>query len=99
MKKLLTTLIILGLLAVGAYAVYVYRIRPSETPESKYQTVAAERGRLTPTIGTTGTVRSNQTAALYGGISGIVERVDAMVGARVALQRCSILRTANSIVA
>jgi len=84
MRKLLTTFIILGLLAGGAYAFYVYRIRPREMPETRYQTVAAERGRLAPTIGATGTVRSNQTAELHWGTSGLVDRVNAAVGEQVA---------------
>ncbi|MBN1146375.1 MAG: efflux RND transporter periplasmic adaptor subunit [Anaerolineales bacterium] len=84
MRKLITILLILGLLAGGAYAVYVYRIQPRQSSESNYQTVAIQRGQLTPTISATGMVRSNQAAALYWGISGVVEQVHVAAGEQVA---------------
>ena len=58
--------IILGIVVVAIAVVgfLVIRGRNSNTAATLYQTVAAEKGTLTASIGATGTVRSNQSAVL-----------------------------------
>lgn len=51
---------------------------------AQFQTVPAERGSLTATVGATGSVRARQTATLVWQTSGIVGAVNARVGERVS---------------
>ena len=57
-------ILVILLVAVAVIGVLVIRKRNSSTAATQYQTVQAEKGTLTATIGATGTVRSNQTAIL-----------------------------------
>ena len=85
MKKFLTIIIVLAALAGAAYAAYVYWLKSQESTVAKYQTVAAQMGQLTSTIGATGAVRSNQSAVLSWQTSGTVEEVKAVVGDQVSV--------------
>ncbi len=57
-------IIVIVIVVVAAVGVLVIRKRNSSTTATQYQTVQAEKGTLTATIGATGTVRSNQTTVL-----------------------------------
>lgn len=80
MKKLLWIFIIAALAAGGYYAYSQYQERQRALAASNYQTLPAERGSLTATVGATGIVRANQTAVLAWQASGIVEQIQVQVG-------------------
>jgi HlyD family secretion protein len=75
MKKLVVILLLVAIIAAAVYAALQWQNRQKANANSDLQTVPAERGDVTATIGATGTVRSNQTAELYWGTSGSVEEV------------------------
>ena len=56
--------IVLAIVVIAVVGILILRKRASSTATTQYQTVAAEKGTLTATIGATGTVRSNQTAVM-----------------------------------
>ncbi len=64
MRKIITVLIIVAILAAGGYGFYLWRQRQQAAQTSSLETTPAARGSLTATIGATGQVRSQQTAAL-----------------------------------
>ncbi|MEJ2708827.1 MAG: efflux RND transporter periplasmic adaptor subunit [Anaerolineales bacterium] len=76
--------IILGVIAVvlvgGYFVVRQFRDNQQSAAASEYQTVRAERGNLTATVGATGVVRANQSALLTWQTSGSVEQVMVDVG-------------------
>ena len=81
MKKFLIIVIVVAVLAGGAYAWFNYSSQKAqEELMASLQTTEAEYGTLTSTIGATGVVRSNQTAQLGWLTSGTVESVGAQVG-------------------
>ena len=75
MKKALRILILLVVLAATGYGLYLWQFKPQESLSDLYQTVSAERGDLTATIGATGVVRSNQSAVLPWQTTGTVDNV------------------------
>jgi HlyD family secretion protein len=79
--------IILGVVAVvlvgGYFGVRQFRENQQSAAASEYQTVRAERGNLTATVGATGVVRANQSALLTWQTSGSVEQVMVVVGETV----------------
>ena len=79
------TWIILVLLVAAALAVGAYFInkRNSNSTATQYETVKAEKGTLTATIGATGTVRSNQTAILTWQTTGTVGEILVQPGEQV----------------
>jgi HlyD family secretion protein len=81
MKRILIILVVVAVLGAGGYYLF-QRNQALQEAEllSSLQTVAAERGPLTATIGVTGSVRSNQSAVLTWQTSGTVEEVFAEVG-------------------
>ena len=83
MRKIITILIILAILAAGGYGFYLWRQRQQAAATSKLQTTPAEHGSLTATIGATGQVRSKQTASLVWKTSGTVQDVYVVVGDNV----------------
>jgi HlyD family secretion protein len=83
MKKIITILIIIAVIAGGAYAFTRWQAQKKAQAVSSLQTVNAERGQLVATIGATGLVRSNQTATLTWKTSGAVEKVLVKVGQKV----------------
>lgn len=78
LKKNRTILIIL-LIVVVAVAFILAR-RSSANTASQFQTATIERGKLTATIGATGTVRARQTAVLSWQAAGTVDTVNVKVG-------------------
>jgi HlyD family secretion protein len=83
MRRLITILIIVAILAGGGFALFQYRNQQAAKAANSYQTVPAGRGDLTATIGATGTVHSNQSADLYWKTTGTVEEVYVKVGDQV----------------
>jgi len=79
-KKVLTWILVLALLAGGIYVFRVYRQRQQAAALQNFKTVRAERGTLVSTIGATGTVRSNQSVVLTWQTSGTVATVNVQVG-------------------
>lgn len=82
MKKYRFWIILVVVLAIVAAVWFGLRNRAA-AQASPYQTVVAERGTLTATIGATGTVRANQTANLVWQTSGTVLEVLVQPGDRV----------------
>jgi HlyD family secretion protein len=81
------TWIILAIVVVviAVIGFLVIRKRNSSTNTTQYQTVQAEKGTLTATIGATGTVRSNQTAVVTWGstTSGTIAVIKVKLGDQV----------------
>jgi HlyD family secretion protein len=83
MKKWIIVLVIVILIAAAtAYFFGPYR-NQSNTAAGDMQTVPAEMGDLTSTIGATGVVRADQTAILLWQTSGTVDIVNIQVGEAV----------------
>ena len=80
MRKIITFLIIVAILAAGGYGFYLWRQRQQAAQTSSLETTPAARGSLTATIGATGQVRSKQTASLVWKTSGTVQDVYVNVG-------------------
>jgi HlyD family secretion protein len=96
MKKFLIIVIVLAVIIGGGYAWITYRAQKAqEELMASLQTVVADTGTLTATIGATGVVRSNQTAQLAWQTSGGVEKVDVLVGDQVSADQvlASLLQT------
>jgi len=76
-KNRVRTWIIVFLFVAAAVAIGAFLInkRNSSSTASQYETVIAEKGTLTATIGATGTVRSNQTATLVWQTTGTVGEI------------------------
>lgn len=74
--------IALGILVVAAGIYYFgpYRAQQQAAQASSLQTIAAETGNLTATVGATGVVRANQTGYLVWQTSGTVAEVQVGVG-------------------
>lgn len=82
LKRNRTILILLLVIAAGAFAVWFNQNR-NVSAGSAYQTAVVERGNLTATIGATGTVRARQTAVLIWQAAGTVDTVNVKVGDNV----------------
>lgn len=82
LKKYRALLVLLLVVAVGAAAFWFNQTR-NATAQSTYQTTPIERGKLTATIGATGTVRAKQTAVLVWQATGMVDAVNVKVGDNV----------------
>lgn len=78
-KKNRTILIIL-LVAVIAASAFIFVRSSNADTANQFQTAAVERGKLTATIGATGTVRAKQTAVLVWQAAGTVDTVNVKVG-------------------
>ena len=73
--------VLIGLLIVVIVAsAFMFVRRSNANTANQFQTAAIERGKLTTTIGTTGTVRAKQTAVLIWQAAGTVETVNVQVG-------------------
>lgn len=83
MRRLITILLLVVILAGAAYAVYQWQNRQRESALDDLQIESASRGELVATIGATGTVRSQQTASLFWKTSGTVEAVNVNIGDQV----------------
>ena len=84
MKRVLTIIIILAVVAVLAFfGITALRQRQQATVLSDLQTVVASNGSLTATVGATGMVHASQTAILTWQASGNVADVPVAVGDQV----------------
>jgi multidrug efflux pump subunit AcrA (membrane-fusion protein) len=84
MKKFtITVIILLAVATLGYFGFRYIRARQQASTISNLQTVIAERGNLTATVGATGTVRTEQTATILWQTSGIVDNVFVQVGQAV----------------
>jgi HlyD family secretion protein len=75
MRKWIIWIIVIALLATGAYFVYQSYQQAVQQAAASYETVALERGQLTAYVGATGTVRANQSATLAWQISGKIGEI------------------------
>jgi HlyD family secretion protein len=81
MKRILTIIIILAVVAVIAFfGIRAARQRQQDATLSDLQTVMAGRGSLTATIGATGMVKANQTAILVWQTAGNIGEIPVAVG-------------------
>lgn len=77
--------VLIGLLVVVTVAsAFIFVRRSNAGTASQFQTATIERGTLTTTIGSTGTVRAKQTAVLIWQAAGTVESVNVQVGDSVS---------------
>jgi HlyD family secretion protein len=76
--------VIAGIVLVVVLILIISGISARANANSTYQTVTIEKGALSATIGATGNVRANQSAALTWQTSGTVDSVNANIGDRVA---------------
>lgn len=83
MKKLITVLIVVAVIAGGVYAFTRWQAQQQAAQSANYQTSQAERGALTASIGATGQVHSDQAAILTWKIAGTVDQVHVQEGDRV----------------
>src|SRR5215510_7704431 len=73
--------VLIGLLIVVIVtSAFIFVRRSNAGTASQYQTATIERGNLTTTIGSTGTVRAKQSADLIWQAAGTVENVNVHVG-------------------
>jgi HlyD family secretion protein len=84
MKKVIIVLVVVGLIAAGAFALYRARAQRSAAALQSLETVPLARGQLVASVGATGSVRANQTAQLPWQTSGTVAAVYPVVGDQVA---------------
>lgn len=84
MKKWFIIGLAVLVVAAGIYYLGPYRTQQQAAQAASLQTVAAETGSLTATVGATGLVRANQTAYLVWQTSGTVAEVQVGVGGEVA---------------
>lgn len=78
------TIIILAVIAVAAFITYrSVTARREQQNSTQLQTVPAERGSLTATIGATGVVHANQSAVLTWQTTGTVGEIAVRVGSEV----------------
>ena len=80
MRRFLTFLIVIAILAAGGYAAYRWYTARQAAQATTYQTEPAGNGSLTATIGATGQVRARQSTTLTWKTSGTVEAVTVQVG-------------------
>ena len=73
----------IGIVVVGTIGVLFIRNRNHNTTATLYQTIQAEKGTLTATIGATGTVRSNQSAILAWQTTGTIASVKVNPGDQI----------------
>ena len=83
MKKWIILIIAVLIIAGGFYIFGPLREQRQATASAEYQTVTAERGDLTATVGATGVVRANQTALLTWLTSGTVDDVKVGIGEQI----------------
>ena len=84
MKKWIIVIVVILIIAGGFYFFGPLRNQRQATASAEFQTVTAERGDLTATVGATGVVRANQTALLTWQTSGTVDEVKVGVGEQVS---------------
>ncbi len=83
MRRLIIILIIIGLAAAGWFLYQRNQEQAAARALSSLQTVAAERGELTASVGATGIVQANQSAVIAWQTTGRVEAVAVNEGDQV----------------
>jgi len=84
MKKWIIAGLVVATVAAGFYFLGPYRSQQQAAQAANLETVSAETGSLTATVGATGVVRASQTAYLVWQTTGTVADVQARVGDAVA---------------
>jgi HlyD family secretion protein len=80
MKKFRIVAVVIVVLALAAAAYYYFAMRNKASAQGVYQTVVAEKGSLSATVGATGIVRSNQSAQLAWQTTGTVDKTNVKLG-------------------
>jgi HlyD family secretion protein len=75
--------ILVAIVVIAVVGFLVIKNRNSSATATQYQTVQAEKGTLTATIGATGTVRSNQSSVLVWQTTGTIGSVEVKAGDQV----------------
>ncbi|MBI9043888.1 MAG: efflux RND transporter periplasmic adaptor subunit [Anaerolineaceae bacterium] len=84
-KRTIIILVVVAVLVIGGFFGFQYlQKQGQEKLASLYETEPLERGQLTAIVGTTGSVRSNQTAVLAWQTSGTIEEISVEVGEMVS---------------
>jgi HlyD family secretion protein len=84
MKRAIAVILIILVIGAGGYIAYRYsQNRLTAEATNKLQTVAAQNGDLTATVGATGVVRANQSTLLAWQTSGVVDQVRVQTGEAV----------------
>jgi len=83
--KARTWIIVAIVVVIAVIGVLVINKRNNSTATTQYQTVKAEKGTLTATIGATGTVRSNQSAVLTWQNTGTVGIIKVKPGDQIKI--------------
>lgn len=79
-RRTIIIIIVVLALAVGGFFFWRNRQLQAAAAANNYQMITLENGSLTATIGATGTVRANQTAALTWQTTGTVGKINVAVG-------------------
>lgn len=80
MRRTIIIFVILAFLAAAIFFAYQRFQQAAAAASSNYQTVTLERGDLTASVGSTGTVRANQSTTVDWQLSGKVGTVEVAVG-------------------
>jgi HlyD family secretion protein len=75
--------ILVAIVVIAVVGFLVIKNRNSSATATQYQTIQAEKGTLTATIGATGTVRSNQSSVLVWQTTGTIDSVEVKAGDQV----------------
>ncbi len=84
MRKWIIGIIVVGIIAGAIYFFGPFRAQGQAAATANMQTVPAEIGDLTATIGATGVVEANQSAVLNWQTSGTVDLINVQVGDHVS---------------
>ncbi|MDD5370392.1 MAG: efflux RND transporter periplasmic adaptor subunit [Anaerolineaceae bacterium] len=79
MKKFIIAGIVV-ILALGGYFAFQQYQKAQAARQGSFETVKAQRGNLTATVGATGTVHANQSAVLSWQTTGIIQKVNFQEG-------------------
>ena len=77
--------LLIAVVVIAVIGVLVINKRNNNPTATQYQTVKAEKGTLTATIGATGTVRSNQSAVLTWQNTGTIGIINAKLGDQIIM--------------
>ena len=84
MKKIVTIIILIAIIAGGIYGYYLYQNQQQAAKIEDLPTEAVSSGKLVAKIGATGEVRPVQSTNLYWKTTGTIETVNVAVGDMVA---------------
>jgi len=80
MKRYWPVFVIAAVLIAAVFGFRYFRSQQAMAATADLQTAVVERGKLTASIGATGTVRANQTAVLAWQTMGTIETVSVKTG-------------------